>query len=271
MIKKSLGVRPPADFARWDLEELVGVASRAARAAGEIVQARFRSGAVVNEKSPGDFVTDVDHAAEAAAFAVLAAATPTIALVGEESGGDRGDTCWLVDPIDGTTNFIRGYPSVACSVGLLLDGEPAVGVVDVPLAGLQYRAVRGGGAWLGDKRLQVAHRAPSDAVVSFGLPTKHRHRMADCLAVLEGVVNTVQDVRRPSPTSLDLALVAEGVFDGYFEAGLGPWDLVAGVLLVEEAGGLASGWDGDRLSWLPSGDIVAGSPAVHAHLLDLIG
>jgi myo-inositol-1(or 4)-monophosphatase len=248
-------------------EPFLRTALRAARLGGQIVADRFgRSGARVEAKGrTGDWVTSVDRESEAAIRDLLAKETPDIPVLGEEEGGDTADRYWLVDPLDGTTNFMLGFPVVAVSVALLEAGRPAVAVVLGPLLDLSFTAARGGGAWCGDERIHVSDRDPTRAVVATALPFRERALLPGYLAVLEEVFGRIEDIRRPGAAALDLAWVAAGAFDGYFELNLSPWDAAAGALLVEEAGGVVTDWEGGQ-DYL-NGNVLAGSPQTHGALL----
>ena len=240
-----------------------------------MVRAAGGSGQATERKGPGDYVTATDREAQRVIVAVLAAATPDLAIVAEEV--DPGDPDgrppprdgWLVDPLDGTTNFSRGFPVVGVSVALLEGGVPVAGAVCAPFLGRSWRGYLGGGAHdESGARLQVGTRPPGEAVVATGFPFKAPTRRAGYLRMLAEVLGRVEDGRRAGAASVDLALTAEGVFDGFFELGLRPWDIAAGILLVLEAGGRAGDWGGgDAARALASGDVLAGSPPVHAELL----
>jgi myo-inositol-1(or 4)-monophosphatase len=221
----------------------------------------------VRAKAPGDWVSDVDTASEAAVRDVLAAGAPGTAFFGEESGGERAALGWLVDPLDGTANFLHGLPAVGVSVALVEDGEPVVGVVHAPLLGDTYIATRGQGATRNGERLAVSTREPHEAIPATGFPFRRKDRVQPYLEVFNEAFGVVEDLRRVGAASLDLAWTAAGVFDGFFELALGPWDVAAGGLLIEEAGGVVTDWAGGD-DWL-RGDILAGSPAVHEELLEL--
>jgi myo-inositol-1(or 4)-monophosphatase len=254
-----------------DIDELVRVASAAAERGGDVV-ARSASGSRRPEglsKSAGDYVTTVDHESEATIAAFLGVATPEIPLVGEEAGGDRAsdERYWLVDPLDGTTNFLHAFPAVGVSVALVEEGRPIAGAVHAPLLGQTWTAGRGRGAWSRGRRLAVSTRHIDRAVVGTGFPFRRKDLLPRYLPVLEGALATFEDLRRAGAAALDLAWVAAGVFDGFFELALGPWDVAAGGLLIEEAGGLVTDWGGgpDYLG----GDVLAGPPGVHAELFRL--
>ncbi len=269
---------PQEEAAGSDHNALVELAERAALAGGEVILEGRRDSvagaptANVHEtKGAGDYVTDVDRAAERAISETLASGS-NLPVVGEEGGGTRGQTYWLVDPLDGTTNFMHGFWAVGVSVALIDGGEPVAGVVHAPFLRETYSAVRGSGAFLrregGMKtRLRVSERPVGQAVLATGFPFRKKELIPRHLEVLRSCLETFEDLRRPGAASLDLAWVAAGVFEGFFELNLSSWDVAAGALLVEEAGGRVSDWTGgpDYLS----GDILAGSPAVHEALVDL--
>ena len=227
-------------------------------------------------KAAGDYVTAADRAAQSAALRVLAVGAPEIAVLAEESVGAAedgelpGGLLWAVDPIDGTTNYLRGFPVVGCSVGLLEDGRPLVGAVAAPLLGGLWSAARGQGAHdRAGRRLQVqAH--PGRGVVATGFPFRRPENRRRYLAVFEAVFAQVEDLRRAGAASLDLAYTATGSFDGYFELGLSPWDVAAGSLLVLEAGGRVTDWSGDAAAVYRTGDVLAGPPGWHEAMLGLI-
>ena len=248
-----------------DLDALLIAADQAARAGGEVVRKHFGSPPDVREKSPGDWVTAADVASEDIVRAVLERETG-LPVFGEEAGGDRAETGWLVDPIDGTSNFVHGFDAVGVSVGLVAGGEPVVGVVHAPLLGRTYAARKGGGAFRDERRIHVSSRSPEQAIVSTGFPFRHKDVLAQYEPVLSAALHGFEDLRRVGAASLDLCWTAEGVFDGYFELRLGPWDVAAGAVIVREAGGVVTDWDGDGSAWLTSGDIMAAPPQVHAAL-----
>jgi len=248
-----------------DLDALLVAADRAARAGGEIVRAHFASPPDVREKAPGDWVTAADVASEDAVRAVLERETG-LPVFGEEAGGERADVGWLVDPLDGTSNFVHGFDAVGVSVGLVADGEPVVGVVHAPLLARTYAARKGGGAFRDERRIHVSERTPERAIVATGFPFRRKDVLVSYEPVFGAALHTFEDLRRVGAASLDLCWTAEGVFDGYFELRLGPWDVAAGAIIVREAGGIVTDWHGDSAAWLASGDILAGPPAVHAEL-----
>jgi myo-inositol-1(or 4)-monophosphatase len=257
-------------FSDRDLEALLDAATVAARAGGDVVSAGFGRFEQLRSKGLGDWVTEVDTASEEAVRQALATLAPDVAFFGEETGVVREDVSWVVDPLDGTTNFVHGFPVVAVSVGLVAYGEPLVGVVHAPLLGTTFTARAGGGAHRDGHRLRVTDREPAAAVVATGFPFRKRDLHATYVGLLERALGRFEDLRRAGAASLDLAWTAAGTFDGYFEPRLGPWDVAAGALLVREAGGIVTAWDGDPAAWLTTGNVVAGGPAVHAALADLV-
>jgi len=257
--------------AELDLDGLLGAAVAAAHAGGEIVRAAFGSAGGVVEKGPGDYVSETDTASERAVRAVLEAAAPALPVFGEEEGGERAAAGWLVDPLDGTANFLHGFPVVGVSVGLVVEGRPVAGVVHAPMLGDTFTARDGGGAFHNGTPIRVSTRPPEQGISATGFPfRKKRERLGEYQPVFERALVTFEDLRRAGAASLDLAWTAAGVFDGYFEQALGPWDVAAGAVLVREAGGVVTDWAGDPDAWLTNGDIVAAPPVAHARLLDLI-
>jgi myo-inositol-1(or 4)-monophosphatase len=256
------------------LSREVVVAARAAERGAAVARAAGLGGGVgVRAKElPGDYVTEVDIAAERAIVSLLEVEGGGVGVHGEESGGVDIADAWVVDPLDGTTNFAHGFWAVGVSVGLVRDGVPVAGAICAPFLGQTWMAGRGEGSWrVGDggepTRLTVSSRDPSHAVVGTGLPFRRKDLVPRYLRTFEGAIDRFEDLRRPGAAALDLAWVAEGVFDGFFELALAPWDVAAGGLLIREAGGVVTDWEGGD-GWL-SGDILAGGQAVHDVLLEL--
>ena len=257
--------------ASLDLDALLELAVAAARAGGEIVARSYDDPPAARAKAAGDWVSDVDTSSERAVRSLLVEGAPGIPVFGEEEGGERGPLGWLVDPLDGTTNFLHRFPVVGVSIGLVAEGRPVVGVVHAPMLGDTYTAVRGGGARRDGVPLTVSERPPEQAVCATGFPFRRADLLPDYVPKLEAALGRFEDLRRAGAASLDLAWVAAGSFDGYFELALGPWDVAAGALLVEEAGGKVTDWRGDPDGWLDTGDIVVGNPQVHAAILEVVG
>jgi len=253
---------------------LLEVALEAAAAGASVLREQFRSESLrVTAKGPNDLVSSADHAAEAAIAEVLRRHFPESSLLGEESGrtGPQGALEWVVDPLDGTNNFLQGLPIFCTSVAGCIDGSPVVGVVHEPLSGVVYHAVRGGGAWRDGERLRVTERPSLEgAFLATGFPFRARGALDLYLAAFRQVFLEARAVRRCGAAAIDLAHTAAGIYDGFFEFRLSPWDLAAGVLLVEEAGGRVSDLDGGA-DYFESGNVVCGGPSVWRALLRAIG
>lgn len=195
--------------------------------------------------------------------------SPDIAILAEERGGALSGTRWAVDPLDGTTNFIRDVPIVGVSVALLDRGRPELGVVTAPWLGLEFAVQRGRGATLNGEPLPALGPGdPATAVVATGFPFRRKEQLGRYLPVLRGALERFEDLRRAGAASLDLAWTASGSFDGFFELGLGTWDVAAGAALILELGGRVTDWSGGE-GWLETGDILAAPAAVHEVLLEL--
>jgi myo-inositol-1(or 4)-monophosphatase len=222
-------------------------------------------------KSAGDYVTESDRHSEAAIAEVLTREAPGIPILAEEGGGVRAGTMWAVDPLDGTTNFMRGLPIVGVSVALLRGDQPELGVIVAPWLALEFAAERGRGATVNGEPLpRLGPGDPAAAVLATGFPFKARERLGRYLPVLSAALERFEDLRRAGAASLDLGWTASGSLDGFFELGLGIWDVAAGAALVLEVGGVVSDWSGGP-DWLQTGDVMAGPPAVHEALLELAG
>ncbi len=257
----------------------VNVALRAARSAGRIIlQAMDRLDRIkVEEKGQNDFVTEVDRQVEAEIIQHLQKAFPDHAILGEEGGYSVGDanseTVWVIDPLDGTTNFVRGIPHFCISIGCKLNGRLEHAVVYDPVRQEEFTATRGKGAQLNGNRMRVSSRSDlSSAVLATGIP--YRSRQEDLIPAymksLEQVTRRCAGIRRMGSAALDLAYVAAGRYEAFWETRLGEWDIAAGALLVQEAGGLVSDMRGGQ-DFLRSGDIVCGNPKCFKAVLQLVG
>jgi myo-inositol-1(or 4)-monophosphatase len=256
--------------AELDLDALRDIAEAAARAGGEIVATHFGRAEHVRAKAPGDWVSEVDVNSEAAVRAVLTKESG-LPVFGEEAGGERAALGWLVDPLDGTANFLHGFEAVGVSVGLVRDGVPIVGVVHAPLLDRMYSAVLGGGATRDGTVIRVSDRDADHAICATGFPFRHHELLPRYTATFDAALARLEDLRRVGAASLDLCWTADGTFDGFFELRLGPWDVAAGALIVREAGGVVTDWAGDDRAWLTNGDILAAGPLVHPTLRELAG
>jgi myo-inositol-1(or 4)-monophosphatase len=247
---------------------MVGAAMKAARGLsrdfGEVENLQ------VSRKGPADFVSAADHRAEETIKAELKRARPGYGFLMEESGETAGEDAqhrWIVDPLDGTTNFLHGIPQFAISIALERQGKLHAALVYDPIADSLFTAERGGGAFLNDRRLRVASRQNlADCVIATGMPWKGHGDHARYLKELAAITPLVSGIRRFGAAALDLAWVAAGRFDGFWERGLSPWDVAAGMLIVREAGGFVTDLDGGD-TVLEKGDAVAGNEAVHRQLL----
>lgn len=251
----------------------LNIAIRAARRAGQIINRAARDVDLlkVSAKRHNDFVTEVDRAAEAAIIETLKESYPDHAILAEESGqSGTSEFCWIIDPLDGTTNFIHGFPQYAVSIALSQKGVVTQGVVYDPGRNELFTASRGRGAFLNDKRIRVGRRDRlQDALIGTGFPYREWDHVDVYLAMLRELMQKSAGVRRPGAAALDLAYVAAGRLDGFWEIGLSPWDMAAGSLLITEAGGLVGNLLGEP-GYLESGNIVAASPKVFAQLLQVL-
>ncbi len=226
----------------------------------------------VHAKSPNDFVTEVDRAAEQAIIEVLHDAYPGHGILAEESGesGPESEFNWIIDPLDGTTNFIHGFPQYAISIAQTKNGVLEHAVVYDPIANELFTASRGSGAFLNDRRIRVSRRTRlNDALLGTGFPFRQFDNVDAYLAMFKELTQKTAGIRRPGAAALDLAYVAAGRLDGFWEMGLSPWDMAAGVLLIQEAGGLVSDLSGEA-NFLTTGNVVAGTPKIFGQLLPII-
>lgn len=254
--------------------ELMAVAASAAQLGGEVVRSYFRRlpPGDASEKARNDWVSSADRESEEAIRQFLLKRTPEFGLHAEEGGAQRVEGVhWVVDPLDGTLNFIRGFPHFAVSVALVAEGEVEVGAIYDPVRDELFTARRGAGAWCNGSALRVTGRPGlAGAFVTTGFPFRVHQHLDVFLAVFREVFLRVAALRRPGAASLDLAHTAAGIFDGFFEFCLSAWDIAAGALLVREAGGLVSDLDGGP-DVLTHGNVVGASPGVHRELLEVIG
>lgn len=253
--------------------DLAHLARTAALRAGEYLRQVERPDAALwAAKGRHDFVTDVDRTAERLVAEVLLAAEPGARILGEELTPDAptDGLVWVVDPLDGTTNFLHDYPAYAVSIGAAVDGElQAAAVLDVTRNRLLH-ASRGGGAWEGERRISVSRITdPSLSLIGTGFPFKHLERLEEYQAQFASVMRATSGIRRAGAAALDLADVAAGRFEAFWELALAPWDIAAGMLLVREAGGVVTDLEGNDPGLRHAG-IVAGNPAMHAWLLEVV-
>jgi myo-inositol-1(or 4)-monophosphatase len=263
-------VRP----ARSIMHPMLNTAVKAARKAGSIINRASLDVDLVKVASKGrsDFVTEVDRAAEQAIVDILLKAYPDHAILAEESGasGDSEYT-WIIDPLDGTTNFIHGFPQYAVSIALRHREHVTQAVVFDPTRNELFTASRGRGAFLNERRIRVSKRSKlSECLIGTGFPFRSLEHLDEYVRMFRSVTEHTAGIRRPGAAALDLAYVAAGRLDGFWEIGLSPWDMAAGSLLILEAGGLVSDFKGEA-AYLDEGRIVCGAPKVFPQLLNLVG
>lgn len=255
------------------MHPMLNTAVKAARRAGQIInRASLDLDALtVKHKGYNDFVSEVDRAAEQAIIGALLDAYPEHAILAEESG-TQGDSefQWIVDPLDGTTNFLHGFPQYAVSIALAHKGVLTHAVIYDPARNDLFTASRGAGAFLNDRRIRVSKREHlRDTLIGTGFPFRDFTHMDAYLAMFRDLAQKTAGIRRPGSAALDLAYVAAGRFDGFWEIGLNAWDIAAGVLLVQEAGGLVGDFQGEQ-TYMQTGNILAGNPRVFAQMLQVI-
>ena len=256
---------------------MLNTAIKAARRAATIInRASFDVSLLkVSKKSHNDFVTEVDKAAEDAIIDVLKNAYPDHAILAEESGAsdnlhDENENVWIIDPLDGTTNFIHGFPQYCVSIALQQRGIITQAVVYDPTRNDLFTASKGAGAYLNEKRIRVGKRDKiADALIGTGFPFRDLDGLNEYVTMFKVMTEHSAGLRRPGAAALDLAYVAAGRLDGFFEKGLKPWDIAAGSLLVTEAGGIVGTFKGDS-DYLYKGDVIAGSPKIFAQQVNLL-
>ena len=256
---------------------MLNTAVRAARNAGNLINRyvdRIDS-LKINQKQPNDFVTEVDTLSEQEIIGTLSEAYPDHAFYAEESGkhntsDDDNKTIWIIDPLDGTANFIHGIPQFAISIGMKAEGRLQVGVIYDPIQDELFTAMRGAGARLNNRRIRINPNSRlQGSLVATGFPYNQYDCLDRYMVILKEVIMKTSGVRRPGSAALDLAYTAAGRFDGFWEFALQAWDIAAGALLVQEAGGIVTDFDGGQ-DYLQTGDILCGPPKVHQELLNII-
>jgi myo-inositol-1(or 4)-monophosphatase len=252
------------------MQPTLNIAVRAARSAGRILLRYLEhvDKLDVRTKSRNDFVSEVDNNAEETIIQVLRATYPDHAILAEESGArGKSDFEWVIDPLDGTTNYLHGFPQFAVSIALRHRGRLECGVVYDPLREEMFTAARGGGAQLNDRRIRVgARKSLEGALIGTGFPFREQRQLDPYLGMLRTIIQATAGVRRPGSAALDFAYVACGRTDGFWEVGLAEWDFAAGALLVAEAGGTVSDLAGGTRHF-ETGNVVAGNLKVHGAML----
>ena len=259
------------------LHPMLNIAVKAARAAGAIINRAALDLDVlkIGRKGPNDFVSEVDRNAEAAIIQTVLEAYPGHGILAEESGREHGardsEYVWIIDPLDGTTNFLHGFPVYAVSIALAFRGQVQQAVVYDPTRNDLFIASKGRGAFLNDRRLRVSKRTRlSDSLIGTGFPFRKGDNFKRYVKMFEEVMQASAGLRRPGAAALDLCYVAAGWYDGFFEMGLNPWDVAAGSLIITEAGGLIGNFAGDS-DYLHQREVVAGNPRVFGQLVQILG
>jgi myo-inositol-1(or 4)-monophosphatase len=255
------------------MHPMLTIAVKAARRAGSIINrgARDIDLLTVNAKGPKDFVSEIDHAAEAAIVQTLHAMYPDHAILAEEgTARDRNvdaEHVWIIDPLDGTTNFLHGFPQYCVSIALAHKGVVTQGVIFDPVRNDLYTATRGRGAYLNDRRIRVSRRQHlRECLIGTGFPYRDGAYLDTYLAMMKTMITHTAGLRRPGAAALDLACVAAGFYDGFWEVGLNPWDVAAGSLLVLEAGGLIGDLAGEG-DYLHGGQVIAANPKIFVQMV----
>jgi myo-inositol-1(or 4)-monophosphatase len=256
------------------MHPMLNTAVKAARKAGAIIvrSSSDLDSLTVRRKRQNDFVSEVDNAAEDAIIGVLREAYPSHGILAEESGAQdaKADYVWVIDPLDGTTNFLHGFPQYCVSIGLLHKGVPSQAVVFDPNRNEIFTASKGVGAYLNDRRIRVSKTDRlEDALLSTGFPYREVGDLDSYLRMFKNMTLNSAGIRRPGAAALDLAWVAAGRTDGFWEIGLSPWDIAAGALLVREAGGLIGDLDGND-KYLDSGRVVASNGKIFSAMLQVL-
>ena len=258
------------------LNPALNVAFKAARKAGDMMlrASNNLSSIRIDNKAFNDFVSEVDRQSEAIIIETLQEAYPHHRILSEEAGvlgNERAEFEWIIDPLDGTTNYLHGHPQYAVSIALLEKGVLKEALVYAPERNELFTASRGNGALLNDRRIRVSSRVElSQCLIGTGFPVVEQSMLDTYLAILKAFIEKTAGARREGAASLDLCALAAGRVDGFFEFNLKPWDIAAGALIVQEAGGIVTDMQGEQ-TWLETGDIVAANPKVLAQMLRIIG
>ena len=258
------------------LHPMLNVAIKAARSAGSIINRAALDLEVlkIGRKGPNDYVSEVDRAAENIIIQTLLEAYPGHGILAEESGREHGaqnsEYVWIIDPLDGTTNFLHGFPVYAVSIALAFRGQVQQAVVYDPTRNDLFFASKGRGAFMNDRRLRVSKRLRlSESLIGTGFPFRKGDNFKRYVKMFEEVMQSCAGLRRPGAAALDLCYVAAGYYDGFFETGLSPWDVAAGSLMITEAGGLIGNFTGDS-DFLYQREVVAGNPKIYGQLVQML-
>ena len=257
-----------------DLNKYLEVAKEAALRAGVILKEHFGKvcPSMIDEKAKNDYVTDIDKKSEEIIKDYIKSHYNTHDILAEESSNERNASSflWIIDPLDGTLNYIHGLPSFAVSIALEIEGDLVVGLIYEPLRENIYSAIKSHGAFKNNKRIHVSHSSTlSNSLITTGFPYRIKDIIDPYLKVFKDFFMQATGIRRGGSACLDLAYTAEGIFGGFFECALSPWDMAAGALLVEEAGGVVTDFKGGN-QYLKTGNIVAATRGVHQEMLKII-
>jgi len=252
------------------MKPALNIAVSAARAAGQVILRNINRlpDIKIHSKGSNDFVSEVDHQAERSIISIIQKAYPSHAILAEESGQQSGDEYeWIIDPLDGTTNYLHGVPHFSVSIALREKNKLQLGVIYDPLKEELFCASRGEGATLNNRRIRVSkQRDLAGSLIGTGLPYRDDQELDIYLATLRALLQQTSGIRRAGSAALDLAYVAAGRFDGFWEYGLNTWDIAAGVLMIQEAGGLVSDMEGGH-SYMETGNIVAANNQLYKNLI----
>jgi myo-inositol-1(or 4)-monophosphatase len=258
------------------MHPMLSTAVKAARRAGSVINrgARDLDRLTITTKGPKDFVSEVDRAAEATIVETLLATYPDHAILAEEGtakgANAEAEFLWIIDPLDGTTNFLHGLPQYCVSIALQHKGQITQGVIYDPVHNDLFTATRGRGAFLNDHRMRVSRRQHlKDCLIGTGFPFRDGADLEAYVAMMRSMMAATAGLRRPGAAALDLAYVAAGYYDGFWEVGLNPWDVAAGSLLITEAGGLVGDLDGES-DYLYGAQVIAGNPRIFAQMVKLL-
>lgn len=256
------------------MRDFLTVAMESAKLAGEIIRKKMGnlSNDEITKKSISDYVTEVDIQSEKTIIEHIKKHFPQHQIMAEESSNDykKAEYLWIIDPLDGTTNFIHGFPVFAISLALIYKGELILGVIYDPSRNDLFYAEKGSGAFLNGQKIKVSSiKDPALSLIATGFPFRNKQYIDSYIKIFHSLLYSVSDLRRPGAAAIDLAYVACGRVDGFFEFALSPWDIAAGSLLIKEAGGVVSDFEGGD-EYLKTGHIIAGNPVIHSFLVKKI-
>ena len=255
------------------MHPMLTIAIRAARTAGDFIQRNAENigKLTISKKSKNDFVSEVDRLAEQEIISIIKSAYPEHSILAEESGEQKGnDHTWVIDPLDGTTNFIHGYPQYAVSIALKIKEKTEIGVIYDPLRDELFTAEKGGGAMLNNRRIRVSKQIDlTTSLLGTGFPFKYPHHLDAYLEMFRVLTLNTAGIRRAGSAALDLAYLSAGRLDGFWEIGLKEWDMAAGILLVQEAGGVVTDFSFND-EYRKSGNIITGNPKMHQAIYQAI-